>query len=143
MHEFTIVNYSQDFYEKINTFWNETGLGGKQRGDNEAIIQNTIDAGGHLLILINGTREVIGTSWLTNDKRRTYLHHFGIKESFRNRGLAKLLLRKSLEIAEKDGYQIKLEVHKDNIVATNLYKSHHFKLLGNYEVFIKRELHSL
>lgn len=135
-----IIEFLPVYYDRVNSFWNETGLGGSHRGDDLNIIISTINTGGHLLILINGEDEVIGSSWLTNDKRRTYIHHFGIKESYRRQGLGRVLMVKTMEIAIKMGFQIKLEVHRGNLAAINLYKAFGFNDLGDYEVLINREL---
>lgn len=137
-----IINYNNQYFEKLNLFWNNTGLGGSHRGDTAEIILDTIKAGGHLLIMVDPNDEIIGSSWLTNDKRRTYLHHFGIREDLRRQGLANILLEKSLEVARKDGYQVKLEVHRLNEAAIALYKKYGFHDLGNYEVLIIRDITS-
>lgn len=139
MDGFTIIEYNPAMFDQVNEFWNETNLGGSYRGDSATIVSNTLKAGGHLPILINNDNEVIGTAWLTNDKRRTYIHHFGIKKEYRKRGLATFLLQFCMELANDDGYQVKLEVHKDNAIAVNLYQNFGFKYLGDYEVMIKRE----
>ncbi|MBW6489574.1 MAG: GNAT family N-acetyltransferase [Lentimicrobium sp.] len=133
-------DYLHSDYEEVNNFWNENGLGGKHRGDDAEVIEQTLINGGHLLLLCNETGKIIGTSWLTNDKRRTYLHHFGIDLQYRGRGLSKMLLSASLIKAKKDGYQIKIEVHHQNEVALRLYKTSGFKPLGEYDVFIIRDL---
>jgi [ribosomal protein S18]-alanine N-acetyltransferase len=143
MEGVSIISYNPAYFDRINEFWNQTGLGGSFRGDNKDIIADTLEAGGHLEIMVTGNDEVIGTSWLTNDKRRTYIHHFGIAEKYRNNGLANQLLEHSLKLAYADGYQVKLEVHKDNIPAISLYKKYGFKYLGEYEVLIKREIDQL
>lgn len=137
---FKIIDYDPAMYEQVNKFWNATNLGGSHRGDNATVINATLEAGGHLLILISDHNELIGTSWLTNDKRRTYIHHFGIKKEYRHNGLATFLLQHCMELASEDGYQVKLEVHRDNAIAKKLYENLGFKYLGDYEVMIKREL---
>ena len=81
----------------------------------------------------------MGTSWITNDGRRLYLHHFGIKPEFQGQNLSKQLLKVSLNFAKKSRLQIKLEVHKKNKIALNLYKNSGFNYLGDYEVFIIRD----
>jgi len=89
---------------------------------------------------VNSSRRIIGTSWLTSDARRIYLHHFGIKPGYRGKGLADLLLKESLEYAKSTGLQIKLEVHKNNKNAIELYKKAGFKYLGDYDVYIIRKI---
>jgi len=100
--------------------------------------------GGQLLLMINTDSEIIvGTSWLTVDGRRTYLHHFGIHTDYQGKGLSKLLLDASLKLAKSFGMQIKLEVHKDNVKALGLYKTAGFKYLGDYYVYIIRDISTL
>lgn len=142
MSDFKFIEYTPGLYPQINEFWQSTGLGGSYRGDNEEIIEGTIQAGGHLILMVDDSGLIIGTSWLTNDKRRTYIHHFGIKEEYRGKGLAGKLLEKSMELARIAGYQVKLEVHHDNLPARKLYENYGFKYLGDYDVMIIRELNN-
>ena len=131
-------DYKAEDYNQLQQLWEATGMGGKFRGDHEQTISNTLKMCGKLIVLENeGT--VIGSSWITNDGRRLYMHHFGILPEYQGKGLAKLLLDKSLDFARKTGLQIKLEVHKNNEIALNLYKKHGFKYLGDYHVYIIRE----
>lgn len=140
---FVVRDYQPVDFDEVESFWNANVLGGRHRGDNASTIQETLDAGGHLLVLCNDSAEIIGTSWLTNDKRRTYLHHFGISEPYRGKGLSKILLEASLKLAAKDGYQLKIEVHRSNHIALKLYESAGFKPLGDYDVFIIRDMTSI
>ncbi len=141
-NNFIIRDYRTGDYEQIIPLWKSLDLGKPERGDNREIIENTIKGGGKLLILEDiETREIIGTSWITNDQRRLYLHHFGIKKELQGKGFAKPLLEESLKFAKKTGLQIKIEVHKTNIPALELYKKCEFKYLGDYEVYIIRDYH--
>jgi len=92
--------------------------------------------------MTNDEDEVIGSSWMTFDGRRIHLHHFGILPSYQGRGLSKPLLERSLDFVKSKGYQVKLEVHKSNKKAIELYKKYGFKYLGDYDVYIIRDLGS-
>jgi ribosomal protein S18 acetylase RimI-like enzyme len=142
MKDYSIIDYKPVYYDQVNDLWVSSGMGGKERGDNNQVIMDTLASGGHLVLIINENDEVIGTSWLTNDKRRAFIHHFCIKEEYRRKGLGKELLENCLELARKDGYQVKLEVHVDNTAAINLYKSYGFKYLDGYMVLIIRNISS-
>ena len=138
---FEISKYSPEDYPEIISLWENLGLGGAHRGDNELIINQTIKMGGQLLVLIDLFKNsIVGTSWLTVDGRRTYLHHFGIHTDYQGKGLANLLLDASLKLAKTFGMQIKLEVHKDNAKALGLYKKASFTFLGDYQVYIIRDI---
>jgi ribosomal protein S18 acetylase RimI-like enzyme len=143
MNQYNIIDFEERYFDNLNVFWNNTGLGGSHRGDSLQIILDTINSGGHLLLMINEQDEIIGSSWLTNDRRRSYLHHFGIREDLRGRGLSNVLLERTLELARKDGYQIKLEVHSKNESALALYKKYGFNDLGDYKVMIIRDITSI
>ena len=139
-NDITIRDYISSDYNEVIKLWLPLDLGRPERGDNPIIIEQTLKNGGKFLIMEqNSSHEIIGTSWITNDGRRLYLHHFGIKEKYQGLGLSKLLLEHSLNFAKEVNLQIKLEVHKNNIVAINLYKKYKFKYLGDYEVHIIRE----
>jgi ribosomal protein S18 acetylase RimI-like enzyme len=137
--DFIIRDFCDNDYPEIVKLWDETGMGGVQRGDNLDAIHKTLSCGGKLLVLeIN--KQIAGTSWISNDGRRLYLHHFGILPIFQSKGYSKPLLNASLEIAAKAKMQIKLEVHKNNTIAVNLYKNAGFKFLGDYDVYIIRDI---
>ncbi|NOX46364.1 MAG: GNAT family N-acetyltransferase [Chlorobi bacterium] len=136
-----IRDYKAADFAEVNNLWVATGMGGAERGDDNVVIQRTIKAGGKLIILEhNPTEEIIGTSWLTHDNRRVYLHHFGIRPDYQGKGLSKILFNESIYFAKSLGMQIKLEVHKTNLKATELYKKGGFQYLGDYRVYIIRDL---
>lgn len=141
---FFIRDYAESDYSEVIILWQNLGLGGANRGDNEIVICRTIQMGGKLFLLIDRASGCIaGTSWLTIDGRRTYLHHFGIKKEFQEKGLARMLLDASLKFAKSIGMQIKLEVHKDNARALDLYTKAGFTYLGDYCVYIIRDISTL
>jgi ribosomal protein S18 acetylase RimI-like enzyme len=119
--------------------WRETGMGRPERGDTLATVERTLSAGGRLLLL-EADGVVVGTSWLTVDGRRSYLHHFGIRPSHQRRGLGRHLLSATLAAAREIGLQVKLEVHRDNLDAIRLYTQAGFTALGDYDVYIIRAL---
>lgn len=132
-----IRDYKKGDFPEINRLWEAAGLGGIVRGDNAETIESSIKIGGKLLVLIEG-RQIIGTSWMTFDGRRIHLHHFAINPDFQGIGYSKHLVRQSLQFAKEKGCQIKLEVHRSNTKAINLYKNAGFKYLGDYDVYIIR-----
>lgn len=132
-----IRDYVSPDYPGLLKVWEECGMGGAQRGDDALVIANTLRIGGKLWVMeMDG--EIIGSSWVTNDGRRLYLHHFGIRPDWQHKGLSHLLLKPALEMAAARKMQIKLEVHRTNVPAVHLYKKHGFAYLGDYEVYIIR-----
>ena len=142
--EFLIREFTSDDYQEMIRLWESLGLGGAHRGDDATIILRTIEMGGKLLLMFDThTNKMIGTSWLTVDGRRVYLHHFGIHADFQGKKLADPLLEASLKYAKSTGLQIKLEVHKNNEKALGLYKKYGFTYLGDYNVFIIRDISAI
>ncbi|MDX9696630.1 MAG: N-acetyltransferase [Bacteroidales bacterium] len=136
-----IRDYTNSDFDSLNALWIETGLGGAQRGDNARIIEDSLNLGGKLIVIENSqTHEIIGSSWMTFDGRRIHLHHIGVKPAYQNKGLGKKLTKESIRFAKKKGYQIKLEVHKDNVNAIKIYKKLGFNYLGDYDVYIIRDI---
>ena len=140
MEDFIIRDYRESDYPALISLWESTGMGGTYRGDDDAVICKTLQSGGKLLLLVRSSdSRIIGSSWLTNDGRRIYLHHFGISPESQGHGLAKLLLKASVDYARSLKLQLKIEVHRQNTVALNLYKKFGFKYLGDYDVYIIRK----
>ncbi|MBN2776951.1 MAG: GNAT family N-acetyltransferase [Bacteroidales bacterium] len=139
--EFIVRLFEEKDYREVLNVWQQTDMGGAHRGDNLEIIENTVSNGGVLFVLEEKhSNTIVGTSWITNDSRRLYLHHFGILPYYQGKGLSKLLMEKSMEFARDKKLQIKLEVHKDNLKARELYQKYGFRFLGDYEVFIVRDI---
>jgi ribosomal protein S18 acetylase RimI-like enzyme len=140
-NDFNIREYRNGDFKQIAEVWKQTDMGNPKRGDDAEMISETISIGGKFLILEeNSTGKVCGTSWMTFDGRRIHLHHVGILPEYQGKGLSKILLEESLKIAKAKGYQVKLEVHKSNFKAINLYKKSGFEYLGDYDVYIIRDI---
>jgi len=143
MESITIRDFQPSDYEGLSELWRLTNLGNPARGDNLEINQQSIDLGGKLLVAVNSDGMVIDTSRMTFDGRRIHLHHFGVHPNYQRQGMGKRLTRESLRFVKAKGYQVKLEVHRNNIPAINLYKQFGFQYLDDYNVYIIRDLNSV
>jgi len=141
MKGFRIRDYLPADYEIVLELWQRTGMGSTERGDDKDSVDRCIKKGGRLIILEEKQySRIAGTSWLTFDGRRLYLHHFGILPEYQGRGLSKYLLEETLKIVKESGHQVKLEVHSSNTIAIHLYEKYGFKYLGDYLVYIIRDI---
>ena len=143
MEAITIRDFRSTDFEGLSEVWQLTNLGNPARGDNLDIILQSIAMGGKLLVAVRKEGKIIGTSWMTFDGRRIHLHHFGVHPSYQRQGIGKMLARESLRFVKVKGYQVKLEVHRNNIAAINLYKQFGFQYLGDYDVYIIRDLNGI
>ena len=137
--DFEIRDFSDQDYEALLELWDRTDMGGLERGDNLDVIHSTLKNGGKLLIMLNPDGLLIGSSWMSHDTRRIYIHHFAVHPQYQGRGFANYLLDRSLDFCKSAGMQIKLEVHEDNTRAIGLYKKAGFKKLEGYGVYINRK----
>lgn len=138
MENIVIRDYRAADYPAITDLWLKTGLGGAHRGDNQKTIEKSIKMGGKLLVAESDDGRILATSWMTFDGRRIHLHHFGVMPSFQKRGIGRKLAIESINFAKKKGFQMKLEVHKTNNEAIQLYSKLGFSYLGDYLVYIIR-----
>jgi ribosomal protein S18 acetylase RimI-like enzyme len=140
-----IREYHKGDFNAIMNLWMATDLSRPERGDDESTVERSIEMGGRMLVMCteDPAQKIIGTSWMTFDGRRLHLHHFGIDPVFQGQGLAKGLLRESLRFVKEKGYQVKLEVHRSNNVAVELYRKAGFEFLGDYDVYIIRDIQSI
>ena len=143
MEVISIRDFNKHDFDGLTELWGLTNLGNPQRGDNLDIILQSISMGGKMLVAVNANDKVVGTSWMTFDGRRIHLHHFGVHPDYQRKGIGRLLVKESLRFVKQKGYQVKLEVHQSNIAAINLYKQFGFTFLGDYDVYIIRDLSSI
>ena len=134
MKNITIRKFKSSDFDGLMEVWQLTDLGNPKRGDNLEIILQSIGMGGQMLIAEDSNGKVIGTSWMTFDGRRIHLHHFGILPEYQRKGIGLMLAKESLKFVKMKGYQVKLEVHKENHAAIELYKK-----LGFIEEGVRRE----
>lgn len=143
MCDFIVRDFVNDDFDAVAAVWTDTGVGNAKRGDNLQVIERTLGHGGAFFVLCDcKSSKVIGTAWFTNDSRRLYLHHFAILKDFQGNGLSHLLMQKCMDFVKQCGLQVKLEVHVDNEIARNLYQKYGFSRLGDYDVFIIRDVKS-
>lgn len=135
-----IRDYRESDYTSLLRLWNKTELAQPERKDDAVVIKRCNDMGGRLLVMENvATGEIIGSSWMTWDGRRIYLHHFGIHPNWQNLGFGTKLAKASLEWIGSTGQQVKMEVHKENKAAKQLYKKLGFFAFEDYDLYMIRE----
>lgn len=145
MNPVKVRTYREGDYPGIMALWEATDLGRPERGDDEATVERSIAMGGVMLIMCDPDNDdkIIGTSWLTFDGRRLLLHHFGIIPGYQGKGLSHILLKETLAVVREKGFQVKLEVHTTNKIALKLYREAGFEYLGDYDVYIIRDIQSI
>ena len=134
-------DYVSGDYPQLIKLWKDTGIGNPERGDNEKVIRNCLKVGGKLMVMVDTETDILmGSCWITFDGRRMLLHHFAIKPEYQGMRLGTRLGKEALEYLKKAGYQVKLEVHKDNLIAKKLYKNLGFFAFTNYDIFMIRNI---
>lgn len=132
-----IRDYRSSDFPQIKSLWKETGIYTVERGDTAQIINRCKQQGGIFLVMEDPeSAALVGTSWMTFDGRRLYLHHFAIQPHLQGKGYGRKLALASLSFAQERGCPLKLEVHGENTPAINLYLSLGFEVFENYNVYM-------
>ena len=131
-----IRDYRTGDFPAIEALWKATGIYTVERGDTKELIEQCNHQGGKFLVLEDGSGEIAGTSWMTFDGRRIYLHHFAVGPDLQGRGYGRKLALASLEFARELGYPMKLEVQENNQPAVNLYRSLGFEVFEDYDIYM-------
>jgi ribosomal protein S18 acetylase RimI-like enzyme len=132
-----IRDYCPADFPRVEMLWKETGIYTMERGDTSEIILRCNLAGGKFLVMEDpATGLLAGTSWMTWDGRRVFLHHFAIHPSLQGKGLGRALALRSLEFAKQKESPMKLEVHRHNSPAVNLYRDLGFRVFEDYDVYM-------
>ncbi len=133
-------DYKPSDYPGLLLLWVELDMSPCERSDTPEVIQRTIDRGGKLIVMEEPeTGTIAGSSWMTFDGRRLFLHHFGVKKIYQRKGWGMKLVVESLKFIKKKGGQVKLEVHRENIAAIKLYKKCGFTSFTDYGLYILRQ----
>ena len=136
----TIRDYREIDFASLLEMWKDTRLAQPERRDDAASIKRCNDLGGRLLVMEEaGSGRIIGSSWMTWDGRRIYLHHFGIHPDWQNQGHGTKLAVASLNWISSMGRQVKIEVHRENWAAIRLYKKLGFFAFEDYDIYMIRE----
>ena len=121
----------------VKKLWEKTGVFRPERGDSSQTILRCNKLGGKFLVMEDEVERMItGTSWLTWDGRRVHLQYFSIHPSLQGKGFGRKLALESMSFALEKKAPVKLEVHRSNIHAVQLYRSMGFKILEGYEVYM-------
>ena len=138
---YIIRDFESSDYTQLIKLWKETGIGNPERGDNEKVIRSCLKIGGKLLVMVDSEINVLmGSCWITFDGRRMFMHHFAIKPEYQGKKLGTRLFAEAIEFLKKAGHQVKLEVHKDNMIAKRMYKKFGFFAYTNYDIFMIRDI---
>jgi ribosomal protein S18 acetylase RimI-like enzyme len=130
-------DYRPGDFPQIEALWKETGVFRLERGDSPEVILQCNAKGGKFLILEDEiNKRIVGTSWLTWDGRRILMQYFALLPTLQGLGYGRKLAIESMAYARNKGASLKLEVHRDNIPAIQLYKNLGFKVLEGYEVYL-------
>ncbi len=137
-------DYNPEDYQELVHLWDELEMHTAERGDTPGIIDQCNRMGGKLILMEDPDKhKIIGSSWITFDGRRMFLHHFGIRKAYQNHGYGKALAKETLKFIKSAGYQVKLEVHTDNLTAKHLYEEMGFFTFENYDIYMIRDLESI
>jgi ribosomal protein S18 acetylase RimI-like enzyme len=135
-----IRNYDPKDYSGVESLWKATGIYKTERSDSAEIILRCNQAGGKFLVIEDPANGMVaGTSWMTWDGRRLFLHHFAIAPALQGLGYGRRLALESLAFAREKNCPVKLEVHSQNIPAVNLYRSLGFEIFEGYDVYIIKD----
>ncbi len=139
MNNIKIRDFEKKDYEELLELWDDVGLATPRRNDNLETILRSLKMGGRLFVAEAPCREIVAAAWVTFDGRRLHFHHLGVRSDYRRKGLGRMMTSHCIQFAKEKGYQIKLEVHRENIPAVKLFTGMGFGYLGDYDVYIIRD----
>ena len=133
-------DYTPDDYPSLYELWTRCDLSQPERDDRPEVIERCNQLGGRLLVMEDPeNKRIIGSSWMTWDGRRIYLHHFGILPEYQGMGLGTSLAEASMKWLREQGQQVKLEVHRENHQAKKMYEKLGFFAFSDYDIYMIRD----
>lgn len=135
MNKMKIVNFSIDYYGQALELWKKTEGIGLSSSDDFDDLEIYIQHNQEYSFLALLDKEVIGTILAGHDYRRGYIYHFVVDDNYRNQGIGKLLLEKSLTKLKAIGIRkCHIAIYKDNRQAKYVWGRVGFKLRDDLDM---------
>lgn len=111
-------------YEAVVALWKRAGLPFEPQGrDSRASIKRQIQKSGHLMLIAESDKKIIGTVFGSHDGRKGWINRLAIDPEFRRRGLAKRLIHKVEQTFYKEGiYIVAALIEEPNEPSMALFK---------------------
>lgn len=120
---YTIREMASEDYSAAIKIWTATPGMKIEEADSEAGIARYLSRNPGLSHVAEIDGEIIGTVLCGEDGRRGYLQHLCVKESHRNKGIAKALLKAAIDsFRTHELYEIRIFVFKDNELANEFWQ---------------------
>lgn len=95
------------------------------------ILNNELNSPNSIYLKAEINNEIIGFAGISFILDEAEINNIVIKKNFRKNGYSKLLLQNLIDLSKKQNIKkINLEVHIENTIAINLYRSFNFKDVG-------------
>lgn len=111
----------------FDNFWNYNIFRDELKNENSKYIMAKFD------------NEIVGFAGIWKVQDEAHITNIVTKKSFRNKGIATLLLKSLIDICKKQNNinSLTLEVNENNIIAQNLYKNQNFNIIGKRKKYYK------
>lgn len=135
MKNIQIINFTINYYDQALTLWKKTNGVGLSSSDDISDLEIYIEHNREYSFLALFDKKVIGTILAGHDYRRGYIYHFVVDENYRNQGIGKILLEKSLEqLKDKGINKCHIAVYKNNHQAKNIWQKVGFLLRDDLDM---------
>lgn len=138
MTEIEFEDMKKDCYSLISRY---SEIDGENRVDWHTqmaqLMPNGMDSdGNYLYTFLNNEEQVIGYAWCSDKENNLRLiAYIGVKETFRRRGYAKLIMEMiCIDAKQAKVSAMALGVEKNNLPAIHLYKKDGFKVVGEEDI---------
>ncbi len=111
----TIREMTIEDYDEVISLWRASEGIGLSEADSRENIRLYLDRNSGMSCVTLEGAEVVGAALCGHDGRRGYLHHLAVKDSFRGRGLGRLMVDFCLERLRHEGItKCHIFVHRAN-----------------------------
>ena len=119
-----------DDYEKVYNLWMSCkNMGFNNLDDSKEGIERFLKRNPKTSFVAEESEQIVGIILSGHDGRRGYIYHMSVAEDYRNQGIAKKLLKKSLDALKEEGInKVALLVFNKNDIGNSFWESQGFTI---------------
>lgn len=117
-------------YEKVYNLWMSCkNMGFNNLDDSKEGIERFLKRNPKTSFVAEESEQIVGIILSGHDGRRGYIYHMSVAEDYRNQGIAKKLLKKSLDALKVEGInKVALLVFNKNDIGNSFWESQGFTI---------------
>jgi len=133
-------NFKITDFESVISLWNDAGLPYRPKGrDRKEKIEKELENDCSIFLVVEHSNKIIGVVFGTHDGRKGWINRLAVHPTYRNKGIAKMLVTEVEKCFLNRGIEIMTcLIERENVDSQSAFKKLGFKEWSDIVYFSKR-----